>query len=154
MIPFLEQVLLRWSRPGQEPTWSALAGSSVSLPARAEEIVSPDGESFSVEGGAPWTPRHAGTWMVRSANDERSVDLWLGVNVPASESDMRPASESELETAFAGSRVEIVRRPGDWPAAVFMARRGAEATPWLLGAVLLLVLVELVLAAPERIARH
>jgi len=154
MIPFLEQVLLRWSRHGQEPTWSAIAGSPVSLPARAEEIVSPDGESSSVEGGAPWTPRHAGTWMVRSANDDGSVDLWLGVNVPTSESDMQPASEAELEAAFAGSQVEIVKRPGDWPAAVFMARRGAEATPWLLGAVLLLVLVELLLAAPERIARH
>ncbi|TFG66528.1 MAG: hypothetical protein E4H28_01675 [Gemmatimonadales bacterium] len=154
MIPFLEHVLLRWSRPGQEPTWSTVAGHPVTMPARAEFIVSPDGDTIAVEGGAPWTPRHAGNWTIRSAAADNPVDLRLGVNVPAAESDIRPASNADLEAALAGSQIETVERPGDWPGAVFIARRGAEATPWLLGAVLLLVLAEVIVAAPERIARQ
>jgi hypothetical protein len=146
-------VLLRWSRPGQEPTWSTVAGHPVTMPVRAEFIVSPDGDTIAVEGGARWTPRHAGNWTIRSAGADNPVDLRLGVNVPAAESDIRPASNADLEAALAGSQIEAVERPGDWPGAVFTARRGAEATPWLLGAVLLLVLAEVIVAAPERIAR-
>jgi hypothetical protein len=153
MIPFLEHVLLRWSRPDQEPTWSTVAGRSVTLPARAEEIVSPTGDTVQVEGGAPWTPYRAGTWTVQVAGDEEVASLRLGVNVPIAESDFRPASDPDFEVALAGSQIELVDRPGDWPAAVFTARRGAEAAPWVLGAVLLLVLAELLLAAPERTAR-
>lgn len=153
MIPFLEHVLLRWSQPGQEPTWSTLAGQSVNLPARAETVVSPDGDTVAVEGGAPWTPHRAGTWTVHVANPGNPFERRLGVNVPAAESDIRPASNLDLEAAFAGSQVETVERPDDWPATVFTARRSAEATPWVLAAILLLIVVELLLAAPERIAR-
>ncbi len=82
------------------------------------------------------------------------MNLRLGVNVPLAESDLRPATNRDIEAALAGSRIEFVERSGDWPDAVFTARRGAEVTPWLLGAVLALVLVEMLLAAPERIGRH
>lgn len=154
MIPFLKHVLLRWSRPDQEPIWSTVAGRPVTLPARAEEIVSPAGDTVRVEGGAPWTPRRAGLWTVTVAGVEERVNLRLGVNVPLAESDLRPATDRDIEAALAGSRIEFVERPGDWPEAVFTARRGAEVTPWLLGAVLALVLVEMLLAAPQRIGRH
>ncbi|MDH3298705.1 MAG: hypothetical protein OEM96_10565, partial [Gemmatimonadota bacterium] len=64
--------------------------------------------------------------------------------------DLTPASASELASSFAGTRVETVSRTDDWPSSAFTARRGAEATPWLLAAIALLLLAELVLAAPER----
>ncbi len=153
MIPFLEHMLLRWIQPDAEPTWSSDAGRRFTLPARAEEIISPAGDTFRVEGGAPWTPRRAGMWTVRVAGAEESVSLRLGVNVPAFESEIRSYTDADLEVALAGTLVRTVPRPAAWPAAVFMARRGAEATPWLVGAILLLVLTELLLAAPERVAR-
>ncbi len=153
MIPFMEHMLLRWIRPDAEPTWSSDAGRLLTLPARAEQIISPAGDTLRVEGGAPWTPRRAGIWTVRVAGAGERVDLRLGVNVPAVESEIRPYSDADLEAALAGTQVHTVARPAAWPTAVFTARRGAEATPWLLGAVLLLLLAELLLAAPERVAR-
>ncbi|MFQ5530649.1 MAG: hypothetical protein ACE5FP_09945, partial [Gemmatimonadota bacterium] len=150
MIPFLEHVLLRWSRPGEEPTWSTVAGSPLTLPARAEAVESAEGDTLRVEGGAPWTPVRAGMWSVHVADGEGGTKLRLGVNVPTAESDLRAASEAEIESAFGNTRIETVARITDWPAKVFAARRGAEATPWLVGAILLLLLAELVLAVPER----
>ncbi|MDH3298481.1 MAG: VWA domain-containing protein, partial [Gemmatimonadota bacterium] len=82
MIPFLETLLLHWSRPGAEPTWDVTAGSALALPARAEQVVSPAGDTFSVEGGAPWTPVQAGIWMVQVADDGAGRTIPLGVNVP------------------------------------------------------------------------
>ncbi len=150
MIPFLEHLLLYWSRPGEEPSWRTEAGVSLALPARAEEVVSPSGDTVRVEGGAPWMPVHAGVWTVRVADDGMSADTPVGVNVPTAESDLRPASTAELESAFAGSTVQTVGTSGDWSSSVFAARRGAEATPWLLLAIVLLFFAELILAAPER----
>ena len=153
MIPFLEHMLLRWIRPDAEPTWSSDAGRVLTLPARAEEIISPAGDTIRVEGGAPWTPRRAGTWTVGVAGAEERVNLRLGVNVPALESEVRSYTDTDLEAALAGTQVQTVARLAAWPAAVFTARRGAEATPWLLGAVLLLALTEILLAAPKRVPR-
>jgi len=150
MIPFLEHLLLYWSRPGEEPSWRTEAGVSLALPARAEEVVSPTGDTLRVEGGAPWMPVHAGVWTVRVADGGTSSATLVGVNVPSAESDLRPASPAELESAFAGTVVQTVEESGDWPSHVFAARRGAEATPWLLLAIILLFFAELILAAPER----
>jgi hypothetical protein len=150
MIPFLEHVLLHWSRPGEEPSWRTEAGVSLALPARAEEVITPSGDTLQVEGGAPWMPVHAGVWTVRVADDSMSAGTPVGVNVPTAESDLRPASPAELELAFAGTIVQTVGDVADWPSRVFAARRGAEATPWLLLAIVLLFFAELILAAPER----
>lgn len=153
MIPFMEHMLLRWIRPDAGPTWSSDAGRMLTLPARAEEIISPAGDTLRVEGGAPWTPHRAGTWTVRVAGAEEHVNLRLGVNVPAFESETRPYTDADLAAALAGTRVQTVARLAAWPTDVFTARRGAEATPWLLGAILLLALAEILLAAPTRAPR-
>ena len=147
MIPFMETVLLRWARPGEEPAWSIDAGAVFSLPSRAESVVSPTGDTIGVEGGAPWIPDRTGLWELRISE---GGPVTVGVNVPAGESDVTRATEAEVGEAFPGTRVEIVESDEDWPQAAFLARRGAEATPWLIGVVLTLVLAEIFLAAPER----
>jgi hypothetical protein len=147
MIPFMEKVLLHWARPGDEPAWSIPAGVPFSLPARAESVVSPQGDTLRVEGGAPWTPHHAGLWELRVSE---GLPVTLGVNVPLAESDVTAAAGPEIAAAFLETRVEVVDDREDWPESAFTARRGAEATPWLLGVVLTLILAEIFLAAPER----
>ena len=118
-----------------------------SLPARAESVISPRGDTLRVEGGAPWAPLHAGLWQLRVSEGS---PLTVGVNVPLAESDVSGATEDEIAAAFQGTRVEVIERGEDWPESAFTARRGAEATPWLLGLVLTLILAEIFLAAPER----
>lgn len=149
MVPFVELLLLRWSRPAAAPLGSVDAGGVVRLPPRIEAIRDPDGTERPAEGGAPWTPLRAGGWTWVLPGASGSVERHVGVNVPGDESDPRPAGEEELRRALAGADVTISEGAARWSDAVFGARRGAEATPWIVAAALVLLLLELLLAAPR-----
>ncbi len=149
MVPFVERLLLRWSRPATAPLGSVDAGATVTLPPRIEAIRDPDGVGHAAEGGAPWTPLRAGTWTWVLPGATGAVERYVGVNVPAAESDPRRLGEGELRRALADTDVALAESAAGWPDAVFGARRGAEATPWIVGAALILGLIELLLAAPR-----
>lgn len=156
MVPFVERLVLHWSRPSSTPLRAVDAGRAVPLPPRIEGLRDPDGEAVAAEGGAPWTPRRAGFWTLllpadaESGGDEASSERHVGVNVPVEESALAPAPADEIRAAFAGTEVRLSSSPDAWEDAVYGSRRGADATPWLVAGILLLALLELVLAAPGR----
>lgn len=153
MVPFLEHVLLRWTRPAGALTRWVDAGTTLALPPRIEALGSPGGDARPVEGGAPWTPLEAGVWTFDLPGDGASAIAYVGVNVPLAESTTGAATASMVEAAFPGADVVDVDLPGGWRDAVFGARRGAEATPWILALLLGLALAELFLRAPGRARR-
>jgi hypothetical protein len=150
MVPFVERLLLYWSRPAAAAAPSVDAGSTVVLPTRIAGFRTPGGEAVTAEGGAPWTPRTAGTWVFVLSGDDGPAEQPVGVNVPASESDLRTASAEEIRSAFGGSELRFASTSEAWTDAVFGSRRAADVTLPLVGGILLLALVELFLAAPGR----
>jgi hypothetical protein len=149
MVPFVERLVLHWSRPTSSPLRSMDAGSTVTLPPRLEGLRTPEGHERPAEGGAPWTPLRSGVWTLVLPAEQGGI-RYVGVNVPASESDLRSASAEEVREAFDGSELEIVESDAGWKNAVFGARRGAEVTPWVVALILALAIAELLLAAPSR----
>ena len=149
MVPFVERLLLRWSRPTTAPLGSLEAGETIGLPPRIEAVRDPDGNRQAAEGGAPWTPRRAGGWGWVLPAPAGSVEWHVGVNVPPAESDPRSMEPDELRRSLPGAEVAIAGSATEWTDTVFGARRGAEATPWIVAAALLLGLFELLLAAPR-----
>lgn len=149
MVPFVERLVLHWSRPTSAPLRSMDAGSTVTLPPRLEGLRTPEGQERPAEGGAPWTPLRSGVWTLVLPAEQGGI-RYVGVNVPASESNLRSASREVVHEAFDGSELEIVESDAGWRNAVFGARRGAEATPWVVALVLALAIAELLLAAPSR----
>jgi hypothetical protein len=154
MLPFVEHVLLRWTRPAAAPARWVEAGSTLTLPSRIEALRSPDGLTRPVEGGAPWTPLTAGVWTFVLPGEGGPSATYGGVNVPASDSVVRAAARSDVETALPGADVADIDPPQRWRDAVFGARRGAEATPWIIALLVALALTELFLRAPGRTRRR
>ena len=150
MVPFVERLLAYWSRPAGVVARSIEAGETIVLPTRIERLRGPDGEVVPAEGGAPWTPLVAGPWVFELPGETGPVERPVGVNIPAAESDLRAASTDDVRDAFAGSELRLASTPQAWSDAVFGARRPAEATLPVVGAIVLLALLELVLAAPGR----
>lgn len=150
MIPFVERLLLHWARPADGTIRAVDAGATVALPPRVLSLRAPDGRELPAEGGAPWTPLRAGTWTLLLPAADGAIERPVGVNVPVRESDLAPADDEAIETAFRAAGVEVVRSAAAWDDAVFGSRRGAEATPWIVGLLLALAAVEMLLAAPSR----
>lgn len=150
MVPFAERLLLHWSRPSAAPTRAVEAGATITLPPRLEGLRSPEGNAVPAEGGAPWTPWRAGTWTFVLPGEAGPVERHVGVNVPVVESELRAAGDEEIRSAFANGDVELAGSPAAWTDVVFGARRGADATPWIVTGLAALVLLELLLAAPGR----
>ena len=150
MVPFVERLVAYWSRPTAVAERSIDAGEMVILPARLERLRGPNGEPVTAEGGAPWTPRIAGAWVFEVSGDDGPTEHPIGVNVPELESDLRPASADDIRIVFTGSEIRLASTPEAWSDAVYGSRRRAEATLPVVGAIALLVLIELVLAAPGR----
>lgn len=150
MVPFVERLVSYWSRPAAAVARSIEAGEAVVLPTRIERLRRPDGETMPAEGGAPWTPRIAGPWVFELSGEAGSIERPVGVNIPAAESDLRAASADDVRDAFTGSQLRLASTPQAWSDAVFGARRPAEATLPVVGAIVLLALLELVLATPGR----
>lgn len=148
MVPFVETAILRWMRPNRGPTGAVDAGSTMALPPRVESLTDPAGEEHTAEGGSIWTPEVAGTWRLGLPGGETR---FVGVNVPPVESTVSVATTEQLEARIDAIRLDVVEQPDRWMAAVFGARRGADATPWVVGLLVLLALVETVLRSPRQV---
>jgi len=156
MIPFLEAALVQWSHLSGWPPSDFDVGLPVALPAWAREVTSPADSTTSVEGGGRYTPIRSGVYRVGGVDAEGvEREARFAANVPEAELDPAPLEERELRELFPGRPVFIARpADGGWSDAIFRARRGRDAAPWLLGLALVLAAAELLLAAPGRARRR
>jgi len=149
MVEFVDFLVNRWARPG-EPPGRRLAGETFLLPPRADSLAGPAGPAERVEGGAPWRPRLTGEWRISLRTEEGVESRFIGVNVPVAESDPTPIDEAGLTRIFDSRDVRIVRSESRWDGAIFARRRGRDVRPALIAGVLLMLVLESLLAAPNR----
>jgi len=155
MIPFLETLLVHWSHLATWPASDFDAGAPVTVPGWSRDVTDPAGTTRTVEGGGLFTPVRAGIYTVRGVDaDGAAREARFAANVPAIELDPTPIPTGALGDLFPGRSV-FTAGPEEraWETAVYRARRGRDAAPWLLGLALVLVAVELFLATPGRSRR-
>ena len=149
MVDFVDLLVNRWARPG-DPPGSRRAGEQLTLPPRADSLAGPSGRAERVEGGAPWRPRLAGSWRLALQTDDGPESRFIGVNVPASESNPTPVGADALNRVIESEDLRVVRSAADWEDAIFSRRRGRDLRPALIAVVLLALLFEAILSAPRR----
>ena len=153
MIPFLETLLIQWSHASGWPLTDFRAGTTVPLPAWAEEVTGPEGAVRRVEGGGLFTPARAGLYRVAGtspAGESRVASF--AANVPRIELD--PTASDDPEELFPDRPVFLAGPDArSWEAGMYRSRRGRDAAPWLLGLALVLIAVEIILATPGRSRR-
>jgi len=148
MVELVDAMVNRWSRP-EDPTGAAIAGEALMLPARADSLAAPGAPSVSVEGGSPWRPETAGTWRIALRSGTDRTSRFLGVNVPAGESDPASLDRPALARALGSGTVAVVEAPDDWTAGIFARRRGRDVGGALLLAALGALALEAWLAGPR-----
>ncbi|MCL7977936.1 MAG: BatA and WFA domain-containing protein [marine benthic group bacterium] len=149
MIEFVDALVSRWSRPG-DPGGSLEAGEETTLPSRADSLAGPDGPPVHVEGGAPWRPRIAGAWRIAVRSDTGRDTRFVGVNVPAAESNPATLDTDGLASAIGSARDLRVSSGDSWPDEIFAARRGRNITAFVLAVALVLMAVETWLSGARR----
>ena len=143
MIPLLEWAIEHGSGTGTLPR-SVTAGRNFRPPPTATSIRTPDGHHHPVDGDQPFlATATAGLYRVLKGD---SLLRTIPVNPPASETDLEPATRSEVRRTIPGVAA-IVDDASSWPHHIFRAGRGAE--PWRPLALLLLafLVAETVVAA-------
>ena len=126
------------------PGAAGTAGRPLPAPRDAETVCLPSGLEIPLDGSRTvWATGEAGHYAFLAGD---SVLTSVAVNPPESESDLRPLPASSLRDQV-GTGLRIVDDPHRWSREVFTSRRGRELVPFLLGAALLLLFVEGVLAS-------
>ena len=148
MIELIDALVNRWSRPG-DPAGAATAGEEIILPPRADSLAGPGSPPVPVEGGSPWRPEIAGTWRIALRSEGARDSRFLGVNVPAAESDPATIGEAELVRALGPGPMVVIDSAGEWTAEIFARRRGRDASGLLLLAALAALVLEAWLAGPR-----
>jgi hypothetical protein len=148
MVELVDAMVNRWSRP-EDPAGAVIAGAELMLPARADSLAAPGAPYVAVEGGSAWRPQTAGTWRIalRTGTDRES--RFLGVNVPAAESDPAALDEPALARALGSEAAAVIEAPEDWTAGIFARRRGRDLGGALLLAALAALALEAWLAGPR-----
>lgn len=148
MVELVDAMVNRWSRP-EDPTGAATAGQELLLPARADSLAGPGAPPVPVEGGSPWRPEIAGTWRIALRSEPIRESRFIGVNVPATESDPAPVDDSALAQALGSEGAVVIDAPDDWTGGIFTRRRGRDMGAPLLLAALAGLAVEAWLAGPR-----
>jgi Aerotolerance regulator N-terminal len=143
LIPLLDWALGSWSArrggSGDVP-----AGSPIPLPSGVTVVVGPSGVSTSARGQTEFEEtRRAGIYDLMS---ESGVVARVAVNSPSSESVFLTLSRESFHAGETGS-VTFVRDRQRWNRSIFVDSQGPEVGRELLGAVLLLLGVESIVAA-------
>ena len=143
MIPLLEWAMEHGARSGTLLS-EVIAGADFRPPSTATTVQTPDGTVYAVDGDQPFLAT-ATTGLYRVLAGDSLLQT-IPVNPPAAETDLEPASASEVRRAVPGVST-IVDDAAAWSRNIFRAGRGPE--PWRLFAVLVLVLLiaETVVAA-------
>jgi hypothetical protein len=140
-LPFLETLVGRLAM-GSPGIVRARPGQAVRLPDVALRVALPEGAVAIPASGTILAPQQAGVSMlVDAAGDTVGV---LEVNHDARESELDPADRAELRAAL-GDRVRVVGEVA-LVRELFGGARRAELTGMLLGAALVVVVIELVIA--------
>ena len=135
MIPLLEWAIEQGAGTGAVPH-EVIAGADFRPPPTATTVHAPDGTPHAVDGDQPFlATATAGLYRVLA---DDSVLQTIPVNPPASETDLQPASASEIRRAVPGLSA-IVDDAAAWSRHIFRAGRGPE--PWRFLAVLVLALL-------------
>lgn len=120
------------------------AGRPLPAPRDAEAVRFPSGLEIPLDGSRTvWATGEAGHYAFVAGDSVLAV---VAVNPPESESDLRPLPAVSLRD-HVGTDLRIVDDPHRWSREVFTSRRGRELSPLLLGAALLLLFAEGVLAS-------
>ena len=143
MIPLLEWAIEQGARTGGLSR-EVIAGANFRPPPTATTVHTPDGTPHAVDGDQPFLAT-ATTGLYRVLAGD-SVLQTVPVNSPASETDLQPASTSEIRRAVPGFST-VVDDAAAWSRHIFRTGRGPE--PWRLLAVLVLglLIAETVVAA-------
>ncbi|MGH7542174.1 MAG: hypothetical protein ACRELC_14360, partial [Gemmatimonadota bacterium] len=159
MIPFLEALLVRWSHLSSWPASDFAAGAPVPLPPWADSVRRPDGTSIRVEPGGRFEVPRAGVYHVTGrvppAGGAGARRAAFAVNVPPREVDPAIAALDSLPELLPGREVHTAGPDrASWNGAIYRARRGRDAAPWLIALALVLAGGELFLATPSRAKRR
>jgi hypothetical protein len=149
MVPLVDAMVGSWARPGVVGAVDFEGVASVRLPARAREVVYPDGSRTPGEGGAWLQVSAAGNY---SATDGVNVLMAFSVNAPLIEADLTRGRPEDLEAALPAADWTWIQGtdPAAWQQAIFRARRGKLAWRPLVVLLLLASIVEAGLAAAGR----
>ena len=148
MIPLLEWAIERWSAGGTGAR-PVTAGMGFRPPPTTTVVLAPDGTEHPVDGDQPFLgTATAGLYRALAAD---SLLEAVPVNPPAAETDLRPASHTDVRQAIPGV-ASIVDDASSWPRYIFRAGRGPE--PWrTLAAILLALLIAETVVAASRTLR-
>ncbi len=135
MIPLLEWAVEHGARSGTIPR-EVIAGTNFRPPPSATAVRAPDGSEHPVDGDRPFLATAASGLYRVLAGD--SVVRTVPVNPPAAETDLEPATISEVRRAIPGVAA-VVDDAADWSRHIFRAGRGPE--PWRPLALLVLALL-------------
>ena len=144
MVPLLAWSTSRWS--SREAQGRRLeAGSTLSVSSAATHVRTPDGTRYPIDGTQVFSAtRAAGVYTVLRGD---SVLERISVDPPLRESILQRLEVDDLRQ-HVGSKLGLVRDPGEWPDRVFLSRQGPELWKPLLVSALLLLLLESWIAAP------
>jgi hypothetical protein len=99
-LPFLDALLNQVAR-GQLALLESAPGDPVRLPDQVTEVVGGDAR-WRVEGGASFRPRRRGGLVLLSGSDTVGT---LNVNLDARESELHPATTTQVRALWPGARV-------------------------------------------------
>ncbi len=141
-VPLIDALANRLVR-GEQALLTGAPGQPLLLPDAVDQVLG-GSRTWSVEGGAAWRPPASGVYYLRSGADTVGA---LAVNLDPRESDLAPATRSEVRALWPGARIVSL---ADIRGAAFAAgARGPLRGPFLLLA-LLLGLAEVGLASLRR----
>ncbi|MDH5758114.1 MAG: BatA and WFA domain-containing protein [Gemmatimonadota bacterium] len=143
MVQLMDWVATRWAGSGTAPP-DRWAGEALPAPRGATHVETPTGDRPEIDGTRQLTQASRAGLYTFLASD--SVVAMAAVNPPREESDLTPADRATLRAAL-GPGMVLVEDSSRWEAATFRQRQGPELWwPLVLGALILLVVENLVAA--------
>ncbi len=141
-VPFMDALVNRVAR-GEMALRQAAPGGTVLLPDRTTEVHS-GGRSWTVEGGAPFSPPSTGLYYLVEGLDTMGV---LAANIDVRESYLERAGDRAIRQLWNPTRIVEPERAGD---VVFAAGARGDLRGPLLWLALMLALVEVGLASVRK----
>lgn len=146
LVRMLDWAASAWAGGGGTAV-SLVAGAPLPAPAAADRVRRPDGSETPLDGTRMVQATSAAGLYAFLSGD--SVVGWAAVSTPREEADPTPGEPGRLHPA-----AHVVADAQAWPDVVFVVRRGGEVWRPLLGAALLLLIAESLLAASGREGRR
>ena len=147
MLPLLDRLTGAWAAR-RTPSMEVEPGADVVLSAEADGLLFAD-STRQPAAGTIRAPAMPGAYRVLAG--ERVIDAFV-VNPAPAESDLTPLDVDRLEDLVDG-RVVAADDADDWTSSIYRQRLGSESWRWLAVLALLLLLIEMAVAATGRLRR-